>query len=123
MKKMFKTLASGWIDLFRGAGQVPNPEPGNMANAPADPSVVTGNYQFIQHQMFDGPSSDVTDVPEIPPQFVDWGQYPLNVFGLSGLEGGGSTGDVPQADQGATLYYDSESGMYIDLNQLSGVRA
>lgn len=120
MKSMFESLTAGWVDLFRGAGRVPNPDPGNQANAPANPSVVTGNWQFIIPQMFDGVGTNISDIPVIPPAFRDWGQYPVNLYGLSGLEGGGSTGIVPQAQQGATLYFDSDTGQYIDLNLLTG---
>jgi hypothetical protein len=119
MRKLFKSLTQGWVDLFTGAGYVAPPQPGNMANAPAEPSVVTGSYQFIIPQMFDGRSVMITDVPSIPPFGRDWGQYAVNGYGLSGLEGGGSTGNVPQPGPGGSLYYDSDTNQYYDLNLLS----
>lgn len=121
MIKIFKSLADGWRQVFTGEGYVPPPMPGNMANAPADPAVVTGSYEFIIAQMF--PSRAITDIPAIPPFGVDWGQYPLNGYNLSGLTGGGSTGLVPNVNQGAVLYFDTDSGNYYDLAMLPGYQA
>lgn len=120
MRSMFKTMASGWRELFAGAGYVAPPAPGNRSNAPADPSVVTGNYEFIIPQMY--PSQNIVNVPVIPPFGRDWGQLPLNLYGLSGLEGGGSTGLVPNVNQGAVFYYDENTGNYVDLSMLVGVQ-
>lgn len=121
MASMFKSLTQGWADLFRGAGYVMPPQPGNTANAPGDPAVVTGNYEFIQWQMWDGAGvrSSIASVPHIPVWGMDWGQYGVNVAGLSGDFGGGSTGDVPQPGPGGSLYYDDTTGQYIDLSLLS----
>lgn len=120
MGKLYKTFGQGWADLFRGAGFVPPPRPDNTANAPATPPVQWGSYQYIIPQMFDGGGSSITDVPVIPPFGVDWAQMPLNTYGLSGLEGGGSTGQVPNVNNGATLFYDSDSNSYVDLSLLGG---
>lgn len=120
-KSVFASLTAGWKAVFQGAGFIAPPNPGNMANAPANPSVQTGNYQFIIKQMFDGIGSMITDIPVIPPAFRDWGQYGVNVMGISGDTGGGATGDVPQISNGATFYYDDDSGQYVDLNLLNQV--
>lgn len=116
---LFKTLTQGWVDLFSGAGYVAPPQPDNRANAPADPAVETGSYGFIIPQMFQAGGAMITDIPVIPPFGRDWGQIQLNSYGLSGLTGGGSTGDVPQIVNGQTLYYDDSSGQYYDLSQLN----
>ncbi len=116
-------MANTWkqfVQFFAGLGYVPPPDPGNTANAPADPPVQEGNYQFLQpflYQRDDG----LTDIPNVPPAYQDWVQFPVNLFGLSGLEGGGSTGMVPDqfAQQGASLYFDPASGMYVNIG--SGV--
>lgn len=121
MNKLFAGAAQGFKTLFSGLGYVPPPQPGNTANAPANPSVQTGSYGFIIPQMFDGVGTRISDIPEIPPAFRDWGQMPLNLYGLSGLEGGGSTGAVPNVNQGAALYYDPDSGSYVDLGLLGAV--
>lgn len=121
MASMFKSLTQGWVDLFTGGSPIPNPDPGASAIPPADPAVVTGNYQFIIPQMFDGAGgySGIAAVPHIPDWGMDWGQYPLNVEGLSGAFGGGSTGDVPQPGKGGSLYYDPETNAYYDLGTLA----
>lgn len=123
MSPMFKgaweSLTSGWKQVFSGAGYVAPPQPGNTANAPADPAVQSGSYQYIIPQMF--PNDDITNVPFIPPFGQDWGAYPVNLYGLSGLTGGGSTGLTPNVNQGAVFFYDEGTNSYIDLSQLSGV--
>lgn len=100
-----------------GLGYVPPPDPGNTANAAADPAVQTGTYQFIQGSMLGGygDNQSIVEIAGIPPAYQDWSQYAVNEFGLSGLEGGGATGLVPQVINGQTLFFDPETGMYIDL--------
>lgn len=119
-KSMFLSAGQGFAKLFRGLGYVPNPDPGQSANAPANPSVQTGSYQYIIPQMMDRFGVAITNVPTIPGWGVDWGQYPLNDMGLSGQLGGGATGDVPQLGPGGSLYFDPGSNSYLDLSMITG---
>lgn len=102
--------------FFAGLGYVAPPDPGNTANAPAAPPVQTGPYEFLQPFTYQR-DNRLSDIPTIPPGYQNWDQFPLNLFGLSGLEGGGITGNVPDQynQQGASLYYDSSNGLYINL--------
>jgi hypothetical protein len=119
--------------FFAGLGYVEPPDPGNRANAPADPPVQQGNYQWLQMPA-DWTDNRTTNIENIPPAYRDLGNYAVPVFGLSGLEGGGSTGDVPELDNGTILYYDNTTGTYknvqvvypgspgdVDLSSLEGV--
>lgn len=119
MYKLYVTAVQGFKALYAGAGYVAPPQPGNTANAPANPSLQTGNYEYIIPQMW--PNRRITDIPVIPPFGRDWAAYPVNTYGLSGLEGGGSTGQVPNVNQGATFYFDPDTGQYIDLSLMQGV--
>jgi hypothetical protein len=98
--------------LFSGLGRL-FMDQGNRNNEPAPPPVQVGSYEWIIPQMF--PSEAIVNVPAIPPAFQDWAQYGVGVYDFSGLEGGGSTGDVPQDTNGPVLYYDTNTGLYVDL--------
>lgn len=129
-KPMFLSPLIGLRDFMRGLGYVPQLSAGNMANAPADPPVQTGDYQFIQETSYGaadtlnstGDDQSIVNIPVVPPGYRDWDQQPVNEFGLSGLEGGGTSGNVPDpwTEQGNVLYYDTASGLYIDLGQNNG---
>jgi hypothetical protein len=123
-------LSGTLADLFsfiRGGGYVPPPDPGNTANAPASPPVQTGDYQFIQETMYGaaddlnstGADDSITSIAPIPPAYRDWSEFPVSEYGLSGLEGGGITGDAPNqfghSEQGQVLYFDPNTGLYYDL--------
>ncbi len=103
--------------FIAGLGYVPPPNPGNTANAPAPAPVQRGTLQFIQPD-FTGGSGDnqaIVNIDPIPPAYQDTQAFGFNVMGISGQTGGGSTGIVPDIDNGAILYYDPETGQYIDL--------
>lgn len=105
-------------EFFRGLGYVQPPNSGNRANAPADPPVQEGNYQFIQWQMLGGAGDNqaIVNVPEIPPAFRDWDGYPVNEYGVSGLTGGGAfASGMPLITNGPILYFDEATGLYVDL--------
>lgn len=120
VKQTFLNMAAGGMKLLQGAGFVPPPRPDNTANAPADPAVVTGSYEFIIPQMFG--DTAIVNTPVIPPGFRDNATpMPLNLYGLSGLTGGGVTGLTPNVSQGAVFYVDPETGSYVDLSQIYGV--
>lgn len=112
------SLSSQWKAFFRG-NEIAAPSGGNRDNAPASPPVQTGPYQWIQYQMY--PDMSVADVP--PPN--EWApQMVLPEFGYSGLTGGGMVND-PLTGSGnmqaePLLYYDSQTGTYIDLGLLNG---
>lgn len=116
---------SDFYKWLGGLGYVAPPDPGNQANAPADPPVQTGGYQFIQETMYGpadllnstGDDQAIVNIPTVPPGYRDSDKYPVNEYGLSGLEGGGTTGDVPNqwGQQGSVLYFDPTTGLYIDL--------
>lgn len=112
---------SQFVRFFNGAGRINPPDPGNMANAPADPPIPSGNYQFIQPTLYGGAgdNQDLVTINSIPPSYQDNAAYPVNLFGLSGLDGGGSTGLVPNpfGTQGNVLYYNQSDGMYYDIGQ------
>lgn len=108
------TLPAAFKTFLTGLGYVDPPDAGNRSNAPANPPVQEGSYEYIIPQMF--ASQDIVNVPAIPPNYQDWAQYPVSLYGLSGLEGGGSTGDVPIVVNGRTLYYNEVTGMYYALN-------
>jgi len=105
---------AGFSLLFRGLGRL-FLDQGNQNNEPAPPPVQMGTYEFIQNVRDLFPSQAIVNVPVVPPAFRDWAQYGVNYYDLSGLEGGGSTGDVPQETNGPVLYYDDTTGIYVDL--------
>ena len=107
------TLFQMWGNLFAGAGHVPPPDPGNRNNAPASPPVQEGSYEFIIPQMF--PNMDVCIIDNIPLAFQVWPHYAVNSYPISGLTGGGSTGNVPGITNGPIEYYDQATGTYVDL--------
>jgi len=109
-------MPAAFTKMLTGLGWIKPPDPGNTANAPADPPVQEGTYGFIQLSMFGaGDQQDIVNVPFIPPAYQDTNLYPVNHFGLSGLEGGGSTGNVPQVTNGSILYFDPATGQLINL--------
>jgi len=106
-------IIDGFAQLLAGLGYRAPPDPGNTANAPANPPVQYGNYEYIIPQMY--PNQSIVNIPYVPSEFQDWDQYALNVQGISGLEGGGATGDVPQIENGSVFYYDTTTGQYVEL--------
>jgi len=123
----FLNPLAGFRQFMAGLGYVPVPDPGNQGNAPANPPVQTGDYQFIQEDMYGpvdllnstGRDNSITSIAPVPPAYMDSNAYPVNEFGLSGLEGGGISGVVPNPfyGQGNTLFYDETTGLYVDLGQ------
>ena len=101
------------------------PSGGARDIAPGNPPVQTGNYQFIQSFFFDnaGSGNSTTEIPDVPPAYQDWNQFPVNLYGLSGLTGGGITGDVPDpyTSQGASLFFDPSTGLYYDVRDVNNV--
>ena len=106
-----------WSRLFLGVPTPPIAQ-GNRSVAPADPPVQEGSYEYIQAPMF--PNNAITNVPVVPPAYRDNGMIGLPGYGLSGLTGGGSTASpITQINAGSTLFYDEQSGMYIDLGTVA----
>lgn len=108
-----KNFNTGLANFFRGVGGI-RPDPGNEANAPGDPPIPGGTYQFVQTEMVFGPSR--MNVPVTPPAFVDWGQYGVQVYDPSGNTGGGVySGDATETPDENDLYFDASTGLYYDL--------
>jgi hypothetical protein len=109
---------AGLYRLFAGMGRL-FMDQGNRNNEPASPPVQVGSYEWIIPQMF--PSQAIVNIPAIPLEFQDWGAYGVNIYYLSGVEGGGSTGDVPQFTNGPVLFYDENTGLYVDISGASSL--
>lgn len=107
-------MLAAWKQLFIGAGPVAPLDRGNTANAPAEPPIQAGSYEYIQSYLF--PNQSLLSLPVIPPAFRDWNQFPLNQFGADGLTGGGVYGGkATEIPSPPVLYYDETSGTYVDL--------
>lgn len=115
MLRSLKAALAGWKQLYYGVGKI-TLDAGNMANAPGNPPVQFGTYQFIQPPFF--PSMAITDIPTTPPMYRNDGtDMQVNVYGLSGRSGGGTTGDVPGAEQGGVYYFDPTTNQYLETDE------
>lgn len=81
-------LLEGWMRFYDGQ-QVANLDTGNTSNAPGDPPVQEGNYQFIQDELYFDPAG-----VEIGDNYTG-GDMMLTGFDLSGNAGGGFSFDDP----------------------------
>lgn len=106
---------AGQLALIMGAGIVAPPSGQNEDNAYSAPPVQTGSYEYIIPQMF--PDVTITNIDTIPTAFQDWSAYGVDSFDVSGLTGGGFTGDIPQVVNGPIVYYDQSTGLYVNLSQ------
>jgi hypothetical protein len=108
-------MLSGWQAVFRGIGTV-YIDAGNLANAPGNPPVQQGNYEWIQDYLYRDESYGLSQIPEIPAPFRDWSGYPLNLDDGSGNFGGGDNAGLDyQVATAPVLYYDTETSLYYDI--------
>lgn len=110
------TIPAGLASFFRGLGRQAPLDAGNMSNPPGQAPLQSGNYQFINPAMLDGMGREISDIPDVPPAYRDWGQFPMNVGDLSGQTGGGVySGQDTIPPQEAMLFFDASSGLYYDI--------
>lgn len=106
----------GLARFFSGLGQVKPLDPGNTGNAPADPPLEVGTWQFLNGYALQGNGHIASDVPTTGPQWTDWGQYAVNAADLSGNTGGGAYSGVQTVLPTETdMYFDTSTGVYYNL--------
>lgn len=109
-------IPAGLASFFGGRGQQAPLPPGNTSNPPGDAPLQEGNYQFIMPEMMQGAGHAATDIPDVPPAYQDWGQYPVNLADLSGNTGGGVySGSDTNVSGEQMLFFDPQTGMYFDI--------
>ena len=113
---MKNRFLNGWMLFLHGQGRVNPPDPGNTANPPGNPPVQVGSYEYIQPFAFQGAGHAVTDIPYVPPEYQNVGEFAMNVYDPSGLTGGGfSNSPAVQLPTEQALFYDPNSGNYYQI--------
>ncbi len=114
---MSASLRSYWSVFMSGLGRIAPPDPGNTANAPADPPVPAGTYQYMQPFAYLGIDGRITDIPHISPAYQNNGEFAVAFGDAGGFLGGGanSIGNQTNIPTETAMYFDPSTGLYYNL--------